>query len=90
MPIVAGAAAVPRATTWLPSTREEALDGALIGLGIPEYEAKAYESFVNKGGALLSVHCDTKDLADRARKLLDAHGAKDISKVSEAAASKAS
>lgn len=54
------------------------LTGALVGMGIPEYEAKRYESFVNEGGALLSVHCDDKDWADKARKVLDAHGAKGI------------
>src|SRR6516164_5542556 len=32
--------------------------GALIGLGIPEYEAKRYEGRVRKGGILLSVHAD--------------------------------
>ncbi len=61
------------------------LTGALVGLGIPEIEAKAYESYVNDGGSLLSVHCFDKDMADRARKILDAHGAKDVSKVSEKA-----
>jgi len=35
--------------------------GALIGLGIPEYEAKRYEGRIQKGGILLSVHCDTSD-----------------------------
>src|ERR1700723_1714179 len=29
--------------------------GALIGLGIPEYEAKRYEGRLQKGGILLSV-----------------------------------
>src|SRR5580658_8308866 len=32
------------------------ITGGLIGLGIPEYEAKRYESFINDGGILLSVH----------------------------------
>jgi hypothetical protein len=30
--------------------------GALIGLGIPEYQAKRYEGRMRKGGILLSVH----------------------------------
>src|SRR3982751_6421560 len=34
------------------------LTGSLIGLGIPEYEAKRYESFLNNGGSLLAVHAD--------------------------------
>src|ERR1019366_3926887 len=32
--------------------------GALVGMGIPEYEAKRYEGRVKHGGILLSVHCD--------------------------------
>jgi hypothetical protein len=64
------------------------LTGSLIGLGIPEYEAKRYESFLNKGGALLAVHADDADWAKRARTTLDRYGAKDIDKTSEAGASK--
>ncbi|HET7500245.1 MAG TPA: hypothetical protein VFK02_04555 [Kofleriaceae bacterium] len=58
--------------------------GALIGMGIPEYEAKRYESFLHKGGALLSVHADDRDWAKRAKLVLDRCGAKDIDKMSEA------
>ena len=36
------------------------LTGALVGSGIPEYEAKRYEGRVRKGGILLSVHCDDR------------------------------
>src|SRR6195256_3587868 len=43
------------------------ITGALIGMGIPEYEAKRYESFLNKGGALLAVHADDSDWAKRAK-----------------------
>src|SRR5512147_456840 len=32
--------------------------GALVGLGIPEYEAKQYESKVKGGNILISVHTD--------------------------------
>ena len=64
------------------------LTGSLIGLGIPEYEAKRYESFLNKGGALLAVHADNADWAKRARATLDRFGAKDIDKTSEAGGSK--
>lgn len=66
------------------------VSGALIGLGIPEYEAKRYESFLNKGGALLAVHADDSDWAKRAKATLERHGAKDIDKASEARATKAS
>ena len=32
--------------------------GGLIGLGIPEYEAKRYEGRIKEGNILLSVHAD--------------------------------
>ena len=60
------------------------LTGALIGLGVPEYEAKRYETFLNKGGALLTVHADDGDWAKRAKKVFDRCGAKGIDKTSEA------
>jgi hypothetical protein len=60
------------------------LTGALIGMGIPEYEAKRYESWLNKGGSLLAVHADDGDWAKRAKDVLDRCGAKDIDKASEA------
>jgi hypothetical protein len=63
------------------------LTGALIGMGIPEYEAKRYESFLNKGGALLAVHADDGDWAKRAKAVLDRCGARGIDKRSEAAGS---
>ena len=66
------------------------LTGALVGLGIPEYEAKRYESFLNKGGALLAVHADDNDWANRAKTVLQRYGARDIDKKSEASGTKAS
>ncbi len=58
--------------------------GALIGLGIPEYEAKRYEGRVKDGGILLSVHTDTPDETKRAKLILEATGAQDISSTGEA------
>ncbi|MBA3817722.1 MAG: DUF3341 domain-containing protein [Deltaproteobacteria bacterium] len=60
------------------------LTGALVGLGIPEYEAKRYETHLNKGGSLLSVHADDADWAKRAKLTLERFGAKGIDKTSEA------
>lgn len=57
--------------------------GALVGLGIPEYEAKRYESLVKEGGMLLSVHGDDSELRKRATEILKAGGAKDIATSSE-------
>jgi hypothetical protein len=57
--------------------------GALIGMGIPEYEAKRYEGRIQKGGILLSVHCDTSDQIKRGKEILKNTGAEDISSTSE-------
>lgn len=64
--------------------------GALVGIGIPEYEAKRYEGLVRQGGILLSVHCDDSEWTDRAKKLLNQLGADDISSTGEASADYAS
>jgi hypothetical protein len=60
--------------------------GALVGLGIPEYEAKRYEGRVKHGGILLSVHCDDSHWVKRAEEVLKQTGAEDISSSGESAA----
>lgn len=60
--------------------------GALVGMGIPEYEAKRYEGRVREGGILLSVHSDNSDWTKRARQILEQTGAHDIGSTSEAGA----
>ena len=62
------------------------LTGALIGMGIPEYEAKRYEGRVKSGGILLSVHCDSSDWATKAKEILRQTGAEDVSSSAEAKA----
>src|SRR5579864_7351923 len=57
--------------------------GALIGLGIPEYEAKRYEGRMQKGAILLSVHCNTSDDVKRAKQIMKNSGAEDISSTGE-------
>ena len=64
--------------------------GAIVGLGIPEYEAKRYEGRLQKGGILISVHCDTVGEIDRAKMVLQRTGAEDISATSESSARGAS
>jgi hypothetical protein len=59
------------------------LTGALIGMGIPEFEAKRYEGRLQKGGILLSVHCDTSEEIKRAKEVLDITRAEDISTTGE-------
>ncbi len=60
--------------------------GALIGMGIPEYEAKRYEGRVKEGGMLISVHCDSSDWVKRAKDILQQTGAQDISSTGESSA----
>ena len=60
--------------------------GALIGMGIPEFEAKRYEGRLQKGGILLSVHCDTSDEIKRAKEVLERTGGEDVSSTGEASA----
>jgi hypothetical protein len=60
--------------------------GALVGLGIPEYEAKRYEGRIQKGGILVSVHCDTSDEITHAKQIMQNTGAEDISSTSESSA----
>lgn len=55
--------------------------GGLIGLGIPEDEAKKYENFVKEGNILLAVHTDTADLEKRANEILDACGGREVAAV---------
>jgi len=60
--------------------------GALVGMGIPEYEAKRYEGRLQKGGILVSVHCDTSEEVKRAKDILQRTGAEDISTAGESSA----
>jgi hypothetical protein len=60
------------------------LTGALVGLGIPEYEAKRYEGKVKEGGILISVHSENNDETNRAKNIFKEEGAHDISSTGEA------
>ena len=60
--------------------------GGLVGYGMPEYEAKRYEGRIKDGGVLVSVHCDDSDWVSRAKEILKATGADDISSTGESAA----
>lgn len=62
------------------------ITGALIGMGIPEYEAKRYEGRIKEGGVLLSVHADKSEWVKRAKEILERTGAKDVSSAGEASA----
>jgi hypothetical protein len=57
--------------------------GALVGLSIPEYEAKRFEGRIRDGGILLSVHCDNNEWTKRAKTVLVDTGAQDIGAAGE-------
>ena len=59
------------------------LAGALVGLGMPEYEAKRYEGKVRDGNILISVHADDSDEIDRAKEIFEDAGAEDIATAGE-------
>lgn len=62
--------------------------GGLVGLGIPEVEAKRYEGKVKAGNIFISVH--TEDVGDiaRAKDIFKQAGAEDIHTTSEASTPK--
>jgi hypothetical protein len=60
--------------------------GLLAGLPVTEYVAKRYAGRIRRGGILLSVHCDSPEWCDRAKKALKDTGGRDISSASETAA----
>jgi Protein of unknown function (DUF3341) len=55
------------------------ITGALIGTGIPEYEARKYVGRVKSGGVLMSVQAHDAERARKARSILRDTGAEDIS-----------
>ncbi|MBS1961811.1 MAG: DUF3341 domain-containing protein [Bdellovibrionales bacterium] len=57
--------------------------GALVGLGLPEYEARRYEGFVKEGRILLTVHVEDGAWADRAKRILREHEAREVSTAEE-------
>jgi len=59
------------------------LTGALIGMGIPEYEAKRYEGRVKNGGILVSVHADDSKWTKVAKEILERTGAEHIASTGE-------
>ena len=59
------------------------LVGGLIGAGIPEIEAKRYAGRIREGGYLISVHCDDREWAKRAKEILEATSGEDVVSTSE-------
>lgn len=61
------------------------LIGALVGMGIPEYEAKKYEDALKSGGVLICVLATESKQIDRAKEIFTKEGAKNISTSRETA-----
>jgi hypothetical protein len=66
------------------------VSGALVGMGIPEYEATRYEGKLKGGRCLISVHAENSDEISRAKKIMEDAGAEDISSSSEPSVNSAS
>jgi hypothetical protein len=60
--------------------------GWLAGSRVTAYVAKRYAGRIRNGGILLSVHCDTPEWCERAKKYLKDTGARSISSAAESAA----
>ncbi|MEO7323963.1 MAG: hypothetical protein ABIW82_03965 [Dokdonella sp.] len=63
--------------------------GALVGMGIPEFEAKRYDAKIREGNILISVHTEDSKQRDAAKDVFKQYGADDISTGSEASAKSA-
>ena len=59
------------------------LTGALIGMGIPEYEARRYNDRLREGNVLISVHSDSDEETRRAKEIFERNGAEDIATAHE-------
>ena len=77
-PVLAALAGAGGALGWLV--------GVLAGMRIPEYVAKRYAGRIRRGGSLLSIHCDSQEWCERAKKTLKDTGAREIVSASESAA----
>lgn len=62
------------------------LGGALVGYGIPEYEAKLYAGRLESGHILIGVHTIDCSEAETAKKALENAGAEEIKVTSEISA----
>ena len=64
------------------------VSGALVGMGIPEIEAKRYEGKIKGGNILISVHTENSDMQKRAEEIFKTARAHDICATNEASVPK--
>ena len=62
------------------------LIGGLVGMGMPEFEAKRYDAKVREGNILISVHVENSDQRSTVKDIFKQHDAEDIASASEAKA----
>ena len=60
--------------------------GGLVGLGIPEFEAKRYDAKIREGNILISVHTEDGKQKSVAKEIFERNHADDVSSASEATA----
>jgi hypothetical protein len=60
------------------------ITGALVGMGIPEYEARKFEGKLKGGRCLVSVHSENEIETEKAKKIFEQVEAEDISTSREA------
>jgi len=58
--------------------------GGLVGMGMPEFEAKRYDAKIREGNILISVHTESGQQKDVAKDVFKRNNADDISTASEA------
>ena len=61
----------------------DSVAGALLVMGLSEYEAELYDGRLRKGGTLVSVHCDTPGEILRAKEVMMNSGGEYISSSGE-------
>jgi uncharacterized membrane protein len=59
------------------------LVGALVGLGIPESEAKVYEERLKEGGYLVAVQVENNEVADISGEIMKRNDLEGVTVVSE-------
>ena len=59
------------------------LVGALVGAGIPDEDANIYAEGVRRGGALVTVHAQSDDMASMAADIMDRYNVQDIDRLGQ-------
>jgi hypothetical protein len=63
------------------------LTGALVGMGIPEFEARQYEGKIKSGSSLISVHSEDGADTEQIKQIFERAGARDITTAGEVSVS---